>query len=177
VSALREELADRHVLFHVLLHDLWRQGCAGGGDEGLGRGKGSRGVSWQCGVARDSSRTGPTGNGCGVWAKAAGVRRGWCADGAWFGEQRCTRPLFTLAWASSKSSCVTWTRRSRSAYMPASVQTPAIVCNPQSRAREGQSVRVLRTPLVIFSHAGQASPPCSLFISPLARFRFRSLAV
>jgi len=30
----------------------------------------------------------------------------------------------TLATASSKSSCVTWTRRSRSAYMPASVQTP-----------------------------------------------------
>jgi len=30
----------------------------------------------------------------------------------------------TLATASSKSSCVTWTRRSRSAYIPASVHTP-----------------------------------------------------
>lgn len=36
----------------------------------------------------------------------------------------------TLATAISKSSCVTWTRRSRSAYMPASVHTP---CEGQGR--------------------------------------------
>ena len=32
--------------------------------------------------------------------------------------------IVTLATASSKSSCVTWTRRSRRAYIPASVHTP-----------------------------------------------------
>jgi len=31
--------------------------------------------------------------------------------------------FMTLATAISKSSCVTWTRRSRNAYIPASVQT------------------------------------------------------